>query len=147
MIGASRRGAEFPICGLTDVRRPWSAAAILGVERVEFLGYGDSGCEELTGRNRNTGIASARGLRSGTLAAIHVDEAAAAVRQILVEEDAVAVTSYDDNGIYGHVDHVRVHEIAARSVDGISCELYESTLDRSAPPPATQGVGRTRPGR
>lgn len=100
-----------------------AAAAILGVERVEFLGYGDSGCEKLTRRNPNAGIASARGLRSATLAAIHLDEAAAAVRRILVEEDAMAVTSYDDNGIYGHIDHVRVHEIAARSIDGTSCEL------------------------
>jgi LmbE family N-acetylglucosaminyl deacetylase len=107
-----------------------AAAAILGVERVEFLGYGDSGCEEVSRRNPNGGIASGRGLQSGTLAAIHVDEAAAAVRRILVEEDAVAVTSYDDNGIYGHIDHVRVHEIAARSVEGTSSELYESTLDR-----------------
>jgi LmbE family N-acetylglucosaminyl deacetylase len=42
------------------------------------------------------------------------------------------LTSYDDNGIYGHIDHVRVHEIAVRSVEGTSCEHYESTLDRSA---------------
>ena len=46
--------------------------------------------------------------------------------------DAVALTSYDDNGIYGHIDHVQVHEIAVRSVEGTSCEHYESTLDRSA---------------
>ena len=44
----------------------------------------------------------------------------------------MALTSYDNNGIYGHIDHVLVHEIAARSVEETSCELYESTLARSA---------------
>ncbi len=109
-----------------------TAASVLGVERVEFLGYGDSGYDDPSGSSLNSRIASARGLRSGTLAAVHIDEAAAAVRRILVEEDAVALTCYDDNGIYGHIDHVQVHEIAWRSVEGTSCELYESTLDRSA---------------
>lgn len=109
-----------------------AAASILGVERVEFLGYGDSGFDDPSESSLNSRVASARGLRSGTLAAVHVDEAAAAVQQILVEEDAVALTCYDDNGIYGHIDHVQVHEIAWRSVEGTSCELYESTLDRNA---------------
>lgn len=127
---------RYPGTGVSDLRahrraETLAAASILGVERVEFLGYGDSGYDELPRRNPNARIASARGLQSGTLAAIHVNEAAAAVRRILVEEDAVAVTSYDDNGIYGHIDHVQVHEIAARSVEGTSCELYEATLDRS----------------
>ena len=109
-----------------------AAASVLGVERVEFLGYGDSGYDDPSGSSPNSRIATARGLRSGTLAAVHIDEAAATVRRILAEEDAVALTCYDDNGIYGHIDHVQVHEIAWRSVEGLSCELYESTLDRSA---------------
>jgi LmbE family N-acetylglucosaminyl deacetylase len=108
-----------------------AATRVLGIERVEFLGYGDSGYDDLPRRDRATGTASARALQSGTLAAAHVDGVAAAVRKILVEEDAAVLTSYDDNGIYGHIDHVRVHEIAVRSLEGTSCEHYESTLDRS----------------
>ena len=107
------------------------AARILGVDRVEFLGYGDSGYDEPS-RGGQTGPASARALRSGTLAAAYVDAAAAAVRRIVVEEGATALTSYDNNGIYGHIDHVLVHEIAVRSVEGTSCELYESTIGRGA---------------
>jgi LmbE family N-acetylglucosaminyl deacetylase len=107
------------------------AARVLGIERVEFLGYGDSGYDEPS-RGGQIGTASARALRSGTLGAAHVDAAAAAVRRILVEERATAITSYDDNGIYGHIDHVLVHEIAVRSVEGTSCEHYESTLGRNA---------------
>jgi LmbE family N-acetylglucosaminyl deacetylase len=113
---------------LSAQRRAETLAAIriLGVERVEFLGYGDSGYEDPSGRDLGNGTASARALQSGTLAAAHVDGVAAAVRRILVEEDAAVLTSYDDNGIYGHIDHVRVHEIAVRSVEGTSCEHYES---------------------
>jgi hypothetical protein len=45
-----------------------AAASILGVERVDFLGCGDSGHDEMPGRHPNARIASARGLQSGTLA-------------------------------------------------------------------------------
>ncbi len=103
-----------------------AAASILGIERVEFLGFGDSGYEVVSA----SGGAQARGLVSGTLAAAHLDGAAASVRTILVEEGATALTSYDANGIYGHIDHVQVHEIGSRSVAGTACELYEATLDR-----------------
>jgi LmbE family N-acetylglucosaminyl deacetylase len=109
-----------------------AAAAVLGVHRVEFLGYGDSGYEPPADGGLSSGVASSRPLRSGTLAAAHLGTAAAAVRRILVEEGATALTSYDDNGVYGHVDHVQVHEIAVRSVRGTDCELYESTIGRGA---------------
>ena len=107
-----------------------TAAAILGIERVEFLGYGDSGWADTAGGR--SGVASARGLAGGSLAAAHLGNVADSVRRILVEEHAVALTSYDDNGIYGHIDHVQVHEIAVRAVVGTPCELYEATLDRAA---------------
>jgi len=98
------------------------AARVLGIARVEFLGFADSGCA-----NPATGPAT-----PGTLAAADVEAAATAVRRILVEEGATVLTTYDAAGIYGHVDHVRVHEIGARSVAGTGCELYEATLSRSA---------------
>ena len=129
--GSVRGGTDADL-GAQRRAETLAAAHVLGVERVEFLGYGDSGYDEPYGSNSTAGIASARALRPGTLASAHVDAVAAAVRRILVEEDAVALTSYDDNGIYGHIDHVQVHEIAVRSVEGTSCEHYESTLDRSA---------------
>jgi LmbE family N-acetylglucosaminyl deacetylase len=87
---------------------------------VVFLGYGDSGYD-----TPSTGPAP-----HGSLAAAPVRDAAAAVRRVLDEEGATALTSYDADGIYGHVDHVRVHEIGARSVDGATCELYEATVSR-----------------
>ena len=108
-----------------------AAASVLGAERVEFLGYGDSGYERTPWDGAQEDRASARGLRAGTLADTHLEAVATTVRRILFEEDAVAVTSYDDNGIYGHIDHVLVHEIAVRSIEGTTCEHYESTLGRS----------------
>jgi LmbE family N-acetylglucosaminyl deacetylase len=103
----------------------------LGIERVEFLGYGDSGYPEVSIANADTDVARGRTVESGTLAAAVVDGAARDVRRILVEERAVALTSYDANGIYGHIDHVRVHEIAEQSVVGTDCELYEATISRA----------------
>jgi LmbE family N-acetylglucosaminyl deacetylase len=107
------------------------AAAELGVHRVEFLGYGDSGYDSPL-RGIPTAGASARAVLPGTLAATNLDWPVAAVRRILNEEDATVLTSYDDNGIYGHIDHVRVHEIGRRSIVGTACELVEATLDRDA---------------
>jgi LmbE family N-acetylglucosaminyl deacetylase len=125
-------GAGGPDLGARRRAETLAAARILGVERVEFLGYGDSGYDDATWAGSGSEPASARALRSGTLAAAHIDAAAADVRRILVEEEAVALTSYDDNGIYGHIDHVMVHEIAVRSVEGVPCEHYQSTVGRSA---------------
>jgi len=107
------------------------AAAVLGVERIVFLGYGDSGYGERADGLRPE-AAIGRGIGPGTLSAAHLDDVVAEVRRIVIEENAVAVTSYDDNGIYGHVDHVLVHEVAARCIVGTGCELYESTMDRGA---------------
>jgi len=118
-IGAHRRGEAL------------AAAAVLGIDRVEFLGYGDSGYALQVGGPVGSPVARARGLRSGTLADAFVEGAARRVRRILVEEDAAALTSYDANGIYGHIDHVQVHEIAARGVKGTGCALVEATMSRS----------------
>ncbi len=107
------------------------AAAVLGIERVVFLGHGDSGYATPSEGLRPE-VATGRGIGSGTLSAAHLDDVVTEVRTIVIEENAVAVTSYDDNGIYGHVDHVLVHEVATRCIVGTACELYESTLDRSA---------------
>lgn len=103
------------------------SAAILGVHRVVFLGYGDGG---LGNGARLDPRAAARDVP--LLAAAHRHELVATVRDLLLEEKASVLTSYDQIGVYGHPDHVAVHHLAARAVSGTPCELYEATVSRRA---------------
>jgi LmbE family N-acetylglucosaminyl deacetylase len=96
------------------------AAGLLGVARVEFLGYEDSG---LAGDPANHA--------AGAFAAAPVDEAAGRLVSILESERPAAVVTYDAAGIYGHPDHVKAHEVgvAAATATGVNT-LYEATVDR-----------------
>jgi LmbE family N-acetylglucosaminyl deacetylase len=95
------------------------AAELLGVARVEVLGYRDSG---VAGDEGN--------LVEGSFHAADVEEAAARVAAICLEERAVALVGYDDHGIYGHPDHVKVHRVAARAASLAGLDVYEATVDR-----------------
>ena len=96
------------------------AAEALGAQRVEFLGYHDSGLD---------GPAGAR--PAGAFADAPLEEASARLAGILAEEEARALVSYDARGIYGHADHVQVHRVglAAAAAAGVPT-VYESTVDR-----------------
>ena len=72
-----------------------AATAILGVHRLEFLGYRDSG---MMGTPANDDPAA--------FWQADVDEAAGRLAALLDEERAAAVTTYDDHGVYGHPDHI-----------------------------------------
>jgi len=110
-------GPEVPLA-VRRMGETAQAAECLGARRVEFLGYHDSGLDG-TGR------------AAGAFADAPVDEAAARLAGILVEEQARALVSYDARGIYGHVDHVQVHRVglAAAAEAGVPT-VYESTVDR-----------------
>ena len=98
-----------------------SSAGVLGIERVEFLGYRDSGV--------GSSERAARPMEK--LADSSVLDAAARLGRILHEEHAAVLTSYDGWGIYGHPDHIRVHEIATNAVLGTMCDLVEATVSRA----------------
>ena len=102
-----------------------ASARVLGVERVEFLGYGDSGVA-LSGGGQSDPTAD----RSATFGTAPAPEVTGRLRRILIDEKAAALTSYDRIGVYGHRDHVRVHEIAAAAVAGTGCDLLEATVSR-----------------
>jgi LmbE family N-acetylglucosaminyl deacetylase len=96
------------------------AAEILGVHRVEFLGYHDSGMD---GEPTNS--------VDGAFAAADVDEAARRLATILTEEDADVLTTYDDHGGYGHPDHVQVHRVGRRAAELAGTKrVYEATMNR-----------------
>jgi LmbE family N-acetylglucosaminyl deacetylase len=83
------------------------SADLLGVARVECLGYADSGLPPHEVREDPP----------GTTCFVRADreEAAERLAAILREERADVVTTYDANGGYGHPDHVQVHHVGARA--------------------------------
>jgi LmbE family N-acetylglucosaminyl deacetylase len=102
------------------VKETEAAAAILGVERVEFLGYVDSG---MIGTPEND--------KPGSFWTADVEEAAARLADILREENADVVTIYDDHGGYGHPDHIQVHRVGKRATELVGTpKVYQATINR-----------------
>jgi LmbE family N-acetylglucosaminyl deacetylase len=97
-----------------------TAAGILGVARTELLGYRDSG---MVGTPAND--------EPGCFWRADVEEAAARLAAILVEERADVLTVYDERGNYGHPDHIQVHRVGVRAGElaGVS-RIYESSINR-----------------
>jgi LmbE family N-acetylglucosaminyl deacetylase len=96
------------------------AAEILGVQRVEFLGYHDSGMmDEPTNE------------APGSFWSADIDEAAGRLAAILEEESADVLTVYDDHGGYGHPDHIQVHRVGVRAAELAETPVvYEATMNR-----------------
>ncbi len=96
------------------------AADILGVSRLDFLGYRDSG---MLGDPANTA--------PGALWSAGTAEVAGRLADLLREERPAALVVYDQTGIYGHPDHVKVHEAGVAAADLASTPVrYEATVDR-----------------
>jgi LmbE family N-acetylglucosaminyl deacetylase len=81
-----------------------AACAVLGVARHEYLGYGDSG---MAGEDSNND--------PDCFWQADVEEAAARLAAILRSEKADVLTAYDENGNYGHPDHIQVHRVGLRA--------------------------------
>jgi LmbE family N-acetylglucosaminyl deacetylase len=96
-----------------------AAAAILGVDRVEFLGYHDSG---MAGEPTND--------HDHAFARAEIDEAAERLAAVLRAEHATVLTVYDDHGGYGHPDHIQVHHVGIRAAELAGTRVYESTMNR-----------------
>jgi LmbE family N-acetylglucosaminyl deacetylase len=94
-----------------------AAAHLLGVDDVAFLGFADSGLGP--------------GAPPGSFAEAPVAEGVARLAAVLERLGADVLVSYDEHGIYGHPDHIRVHEVAtgAAAAAGVATR-YEATVDR-----------------
>ena len=88
-----------------------AAARVLGVERVDWLEYRDSG---MTGWEQNSDPLS---LYQASIDEAGTDEVAGRLARILDREDADVLVGYDYRGNYGHPDHLAVHRVARRAVD------------------------------
>lgn len=96
------------------------STSLLGAQRVVLLHYADSG---MAGTPENENPAA--------FCNVDVEEAAARLAAILVEESADVVTIYDPNGGYGHPDHVQVHHVGIRAAElaGVP-HVYEAAVSR-----------------
>jgi LmbE family N-acetylglucosaminyl deacetylase len=100
-----------------------TAAGILGVTRLELLGFPDSGME---GWPQNDA--------PGSFWSTPVDEAAKRLLPILLEERPQVVVTYDENGFYGHPDHIQANRItvAALAASGLTATLLYTAIPKSA---------------
>lgn len=96
------------------------SAEILGVARLEFLGYTDSG---MMGTPEND--------LPGSFWTADLEEAAERLATILREEEADVLTIYDSDGGYGHPDHIQVHRVGVRAAELAGTpHVLEATMNR-----------------
>jgi LmbE family N-acetylglucosaminyl deacetylase len=97
-----------------------AAAEVLGVDRVEFLGYRDSG---MAGEPTNDD--------ADAFWQADIEEAASRLARLLEEERVDVLTVYDANGNYGHPDHIQVHRVGVRAAEIAGTpRVYEATANR-----------------
>ena len=106
--------------GARRVKETQAAADALGIHRVEFLGYVDSG---MMGTPEND--------LPGSFWTADVEEAAQRLASILREEAADVFTCYDEIGGYGHPDHIQVHRVGMRAAElAGTARVLQSTINR-----------------
>lgn len=129
LVFATRGELGEPVAGVLEPGEPlstrrsaesYASAKALGAQRVEFLGYTDSGME---GEPSN----------DAPYSFWQADEEHAARRLALIldEEKPDVLTTYDDNGVYGHPDHVKVHQVGKRAAELAGVPVVaQSTVNR-----------------
>ena len=101
-------------------RETWQAAKLLGCRRVVFLGYRDSGMAGASSNEHPCAFCRA-----------DVSEAALRLAAVLRSEQADVLTTYDPHGVYGHPDHVAVHQVGARAAEiAGSPKVFWATANR-----------------
>ena len=119
-------GAKGDALASTRSRELAASARALGVARTVELGHADSGSGPEVWPDPPGGRRFVR---------VPIDDAASALADVLVEERADVLTTYDPNGGYGHRDHVRVHEVGARAAElarerGLDVRVLWATVPR-----------------
>jgi LmbE family N-acetylglucosaminyl deacetylase len=97
------------------------SAAHLGIDHVELLGYRDSG---MVGWDANAD--------PDAFANVPLDDAAARLAALMERYRPQVVVTYDENGGYGHPDHIQAHRItmAAAERSSIPDKLYYTAVPR-----------------
>jgi len=97
------------------------SAVTLGAARVVHLGYADSGRGPMLYPDPPEAVRFARA---------DLEEAAGRLSQVLREERADLLLSYDPRGGYGHPDHIKVHQVGARAAELTATRVLEATVPR-----------------
>jgi LmbE family N-acetylglucosaminyl deacetylase len=121
-LGEAAPGSVAPGASLAEVRvqEQLAAAEILGVDRVEFLGFHDSG---MAGEPTNQAPEA--------FANADLVDAATRLAKLLDQERADVLTVYDDHGGYGHPDHIQVHVVGIRAAELAGTPVVlECTINR-----------------
>jgi N-acetyl-1-D-myo-inositol-2-amino-2-deoxy-alpha-D-glucopyranoside deacetylase len=104
-----------------------AACAALGVTDHRFLGG--------AGRWRDSGMMGEPSNEApGCFWQADVDEAAAALLEVIREVRPQVMVSYDANGLYGHPDHIQAHRVAMRAfgqAGGLVRKIYANTMPTS----------------
>jgi LmbE family N-acetylglucosaminyl deacetylase len=82
------------------------SCAALGVAHLEMLGYRDSGMAGWDGNRDPAAFCNQP-----------VDQAAARVAALIERYAPQVVLTYDENGGYGHPDHIQTHRVALAALD------------------------------
>ena len=100
-----------------------AACAVLKISHLELLGYADSG---MMGWPQNDA--------PGSFWTTPVPEAAERLAELMRTYQPDVVVTYDENGFYGHPDHIQAHRITMAAVEltGIPAKVYWTTAPRSA---------------
>jgi LmbE family N-acetylglucosaminyl deacetylase len=98
------------------------SCAVLGVDHLELLGYADSG---MMGWPNNDA--------AGSFWTTPVPAAAAKLAELIRHYQPDVVVTYDENGFYGHPDHIQAHRItmAAVAETRLPAKVYWTTAPRS----------------
>jgi LmbE family N-acetylglucosaminyl deacetylase len=112
-VVATRRAELAKSCG------------ILGVTRLELLGYADSG---MMGWPSNDA--------PGSFWTTPVADAAERLAELMRRERPDVVVTYDENGFYGHPDHIQTHRITVAALDLLDAadrpaKVYWTTVPRT----------------
>ena len=92
------------------------AGKLLGVDRQVFLGYRDSGMVGTADNEHPQSFHRAPLLGAAQLLAM-----------VLREERPDVVVTYGADGIYGHPDHVKAHEVTVAALDLMDAEGWQPT--------------------
>jgi LmbE family N-acetylglucosaminyl deacetylase len=101
------------------------ACALLGVTDVEFLGYRDSGMKDTEENSNPAAFANAA-----------VDDAVERLVKVIRSTQPQVIVAYDEDGGYGHPDHIMAHRIGVEAFQRLQGEpggpekLYFSARSR-----------------